>query len=262
MTIIEVVKNSFKEYKTNFKSSVSLVFLFYALPFVITSLIGYGFAGYSFYENGINVFSSGQLWVWYALAIVSLLLNLLGYFSLIGGAMDGDGFSMSSALEKGKKIYVKGVGVSIWMLVVFAIPILLTSLVLLFSQASWVSWILGLLIFSFIILIYWSMAFCSLVDRDEGVIGALQGSAQMIRGNWWRTLLYAVVFLVISYVVIFINGLVFSLLILLTNSIFANSVNAFLIVAIGLSLLESIVVNFVVIPLSAFYIKNYYQALK
>lgn len=262
MTIIEVVRNSFKEYGENFKSSIGLVFLFYALPFVIVSLLGYAFGGYSFYENGINVFSSSQLWVWYALAIVSLLLNLLGYFSLVGGAMKSGEFSISDALERGKKMFGKGVGISLWMLVAFAIPILLTSLILLFSQAAWVSYTLVLLVFSFIVLIYWSLAFYSLADRDEGVIGALQGSAQMIRGNWWRTLMYGLVFAIISFIIIFVNGLVFSLLILLTNSLFANSVNAFLIVAIGLSLLESIFVNLMVIPLSVFYMKNYYQALK
>jgi len=262
MTIIEVVKNSFKEYKENFRSSISLVFLFYALPFIIISLVGYAFGGYAFYENGINVFSSGQLWVWYALAIASLLLNLLGYFSLVGGAIGGGTFGISEVIEKGKKIYAKGLGISLWMLVVFAIPILLTSLVLLFVQASWVSYTLVLLVFSFIVLIYWSLAFYSLADRDEGVIGALQGSAQIIRGNWWRTLGYGLVFAIISYAVIFVSGLIFSLLILLADSLFSNSVNVFLIVAIGLSLIESIFVNLIVIPLSVFYMKNYYQALK
>ena len=101
-----------------------------------------------------------------------------------------------------------------------------------------------------------------MADRDEGVIGALQGSAQIIRGNWWRTLGYGLVFAIISYAVIFVSGLIFSLLILLADSLFSNSVNVFLIVAIGLSLIESIFVNLIVIPLSVFYMKNYYQALK
>jgi len=48
----------------------------------------------------------------------------------------------------------------------------------------------------------------------------------------------------------------------LADSLFSNSVNVFLIVAIGLSLIESIFVNLIVIPLSVFYMKNYYQALK
>jgi hypothetical protein len=262
MTILEVVKNSFREYKDNFKSSISLVFLFYALPFVILSLIGYAFGGYAFYTNNIDTFSSGQLWIWYALTIVSWALSLFGYFSLVGGAMEGGEFSVSDALERGKKMFSKGVGISLFMLVAFAIPILLTSLILLFSQAAWVTYTLVLLVFSFIVLIYWSLAFYSLAEKDEGVISALQGSAQMIRGNWWRTLMYGVVFAIISYIILFVNEAIFSLLIYWCDSLFVNSPNVFLIVAIGLSLLQSVIFNLIVVPLSVFYMKNYYQVLK
>jgi len=262
MAIGEVIKNSFREYRENFKSSFVLVFLFYALPFLITSLVGYGFGGYSFYSNGGAALSGAGFWVWELLSLVSLFVTLLCYFSLVGGSMQGDGFSVQDALNRGKSVYLKGVGVALWIAAVFAIPILITSLVLMFSQASWVMYILILLIPSVIVVTYWSLGFYSLMESGDGVIGALQGSAQMVRGNWWRTFGYGLVFGIFAYLIILVFRYVLIKLIALLSYLFASSVNTFLISGIAFTLIVDIITMAIIIPLAVFFFKNYYEALK
>lgn len=262
MVLTEVIKNSFSEYRASFKDVSKSVILFYVLPFLVVSILGYVLGGYAFYSYSSDALSGFSYWAWEIIYFISLLLTLFVYIGLIGATASGVGVSVEEVINEGKKNYLKSLGIALWSFGVLAIPVLITSLIMLFTQSSWVLLILILLIPAFVVSVYWSVALFVLAERGEGVISALQGSAQMIRGNWWKTVAYLLVFFVISWLILLVVNFVFYLLVLGGSMLFANSVNVFLIVGIVLNLLSQIIVNLILLPFSVFFFKNYYQSLK
>lgn len=262
MTLGEVIKNTFVEYKENFGSASSLVFLFYALPYLIVNLVGFGFGGYDYYVNGSAALGTGAQWAMLVLRVVAFLVGLLAYVSLISGAVSRGLFGFYDALKIGKRNYWRAFGIGLIVAVMLMLPIGLTVLLNQFITSSWVLLVLILLIPALIISVYWSLAVFALADKDGSIFDSLQGSAQAVRGNWWRTLGYYVVLAVISTLIVVVIQVVLYLLMLLLNYALANYLDAFLITGIGLNLLADIVGYIIVVPISIFFLKNYYSALK
>lgn len=263
MTLVEVVKNSFREYFGNFNGLIKIAFTFLALPTLIVTLIGYALGGYNFYLDSTDALSSSGQWIYLAFSLIASLIGVFAYVGIVGGSLFGDTFKVKEAIKSGTRFYLRALGVFIVLSLLLLVPILLTSLLSVMFQSMWVLIALILLVPAFVVAVYWALGIFVLIDRDEGMFRALQGSAAIIRGNWWRTLGYALVLGIIVFAISYIfNTILLYLGLLLFSIIFANYLTAFLITGIGWTILMQLVSVMVIVPLSILYLKNYYQALR
>ena len=174
----DLLKESWKEYKANFKVIFIVFLLFFALPRLLISFIKTPAS----YEEFITMISATNgILALLALVIVSIIC-LFVKSSLIYSFVHGKHNSLKQTLEGGKKYFFK----YFLFFIVHGIFILFLSL---------------LIIPGIIFYIFWIFAAYILIEKNQGIIKSLKESYHLIRGKWWEIFGYSFLFLLTILVI-------------------------------------------------------------
>lgn len=253
----DLLRDSWKEYKDNFKVYFKIFLLFY----VIISILLYGllfFVSYKFNLELVNytsidteyfitqIFSNNQLIFYFVLlGILALLSGLAGVFMkssfLYNVLYRKKQMNTKETIRGGKKYF--------WKFFLFLIVefIFLGGLFLLF------------IIPGIIFAVFWIFAVYVLIGENKGIIESFKESYNIVKGRWWKTFGYILLFFLVIFilsisrdVISFIIGLPLLSLPLFYNNLFNSILNQFL--NLGL--------NLITIPLGIIYYKNLYLEMK
>jgi hypothetical protein len=256
-----ILSKSFNEYKLNFKSIFKFLFLLVGIPYILLMLVEVifisvdptilsimsspellnqvdeGTLGYPLYYTVINL----------VFTILNLFLGVLVSVGLLSTSLSKSKFSFKELMENGKSRYWKFFGFSV---VIFVFVLLLTLL---------------LIIPGIIFGVYWIFAACIFLDKKETIKKSLKKSKEMVKGRWWKTfgfyLLFGLILIGFSIVISIVNapsaaimmfhilnGTEFGIGLLITNSV--------------LSMVYNFLVSLIGVPLSVLFVKNFYFEMK
>ncbi len=274
-----VFGRSWRDYKANFGPIFKLLLIFYALPilvlFILSSwwMVHNGLAGQivSTYnsmnsfgnitalvsnQNNINVmgiqgllknsFSLPFFLVFLPILIIFIFINYFSCVALYSASLRKDKFSFEELILAGKKWYWKSLGFTI---------VLMIFLVLLF---------MALIIPGIIFSVFWIFSYLVFLDGGKGIISSLKGSFRIVKKRWWKTLGYILLFFLIMMGISIIFGipsLIMQVIFLFVA--YAGKMSIGMIVLSGfVKQIFNIALNFVTIPLSVLFIKNFYLLAK
>ncbi len=263
----DILAESWKEYKANFKVFL-VIFLLLA---VIPSLIVYSAnipLSLEFLKLGKNpdfselikvIFSFRYLFLVAFFGAIAFLFSLLMHASLIYNSVcrkKGKRMEVNETLRGGAKYF--------WKYLLFSIVffIFLGGLFLLF------------IIPGIIFLVYWLFAPYVLIKENKGIIESLRTSYCLIKGKWWRTFGYSLLFIIIIALISVAFSIAAGLIKLLffINSILTlGFVEGFKLLAVSpvylvfgglIDNVFGLLSNLVTIPLSILFFKNFYLDYK
>jgi hypothetical protein len=257
MVFEDYFNQSWKEYKTNFKSIFKFVLIFYGLFLILRFLVDVIWVGFDekvrdFVLNpeiGKSMFeaSVSYLSISFLLSIIGILLSLFISGGILAVSLKGKRFRFEDIVSEGKSFYFR----YFWFNIVLGI--FLVGLFLL------------LIIPGIIFSIYWIFGVYVLYDEREGILKSLKKSRNIVRGRWWGVLGNGILITLI--------GVVFSLvisLILLPTQIFMMMQNSgsiaipywIFMVNLFLGYILDFVTTLVFVPFSILFFKNFYLDLK
>ncbi|MFA5174219.1 MAG: hypothetical protein WC438_03485 [Candidatus Pacearchaeota archaeon] len=252
----DIFSKSWGEYKNKFWVFTQIFLLFGFLPSIILFLANKSYLEnfnnliVSAIQNNSGVFNSIISYIFVDnlsytlfLAFLGILVFALGILmgaSFIVNAFSGKKLGFKESLKGGKKYFWK----YFWFSVVYSIFIILLFLLLVVP--------------GIIFMIYWIFGAYILINENKGILASLKESRKLIKGKWWKTfgyfILFSLIIIVISWIASLIGfGLEKTFLWILgkplcfegfTNSIFVQ--------------LASVVIA----PLSVLFFKNFYLSMK
>jgi hypothetical protein len=237
----ELLSESLKEYRSNFKTILVIILLLAVLPGFIQFLLGLGIPNLETLppEQAVEIFSNP---FFYGIVVVGLIAIVLGIFmslSLISlGFNSKKKLSFGQSFSKGSKFFWKYL-LLIIMMTIFLIPLFLL-----------------LIIPGIIFMTYWAFAMYVLVDQGKGVFGSLGESMNIVKGRWWRVLGYSILVLLLYFVVALAIGIPFGII----GAIFAFTGTTAISEFMGT--LAEWVITLIVSPISILFYKNFYLELK
>ena len=208
MSFGDILAQSWKDYKNNFRSIFKLMVVFVLIPGLIVTIIDLLllFSNNALAQLMLNPLelakisssellssselfklSSSELFKLYPsyfiintfLSFVLLSLSLFIGSSLISASIKKDNYSYKELINSGKNSYFRYIGFFIvsW--------VFLTGLFLL------------LIIPGIIFMIYWSFGVYVLFDEKKGIVDSLKRSKEIVKGKWWRVFGYFILILLI-----------------------------------------------------------------
>lgn len=283
MGFFATLSQSWKEYKLNFKTIFAIMLLLYVLPTIIGYSISVGYGSTLINKNtpdnlgyDPSTLYSNLIPYLIAIAIVGVavfLLNYLAYISILASSFNKKSWQFKRSISEGKKVFWKLLG----LFIVWSILILLLSLpAIIFTTAflyhatmaslgridlTPVNTNLAFLIISPILLIlplYFliSLLFASyiLVDKKTSIFESLKQSRLLVKGKWWKTLGYFILFGIFSILL----SIIFSIPSIITPMVIANNP----IISNLVKILFDLVLSIILYPLTIIFFKNFYLNLK
>jgi len=262
MTFNKIFKESWRDYKTNFKSIFLIVFFFFIIPLIVVSAINWIWilSNESIRQLALNphlidpetydIFSA-QYFTFIAvsglLGLVSFFISLFGLAGLTGISVKKSKFSFREIVNIAKTSYFRYLGLFIILM------IFLLFLFLLFI-------IPGIIFF-----VYWTFALFILYDQKKGAIASLKSSFILVRRRWWKVFGYLIlisIVLVAISIIFYLPPLIlwiFSLSYLTAKEplpVWFSILNTIS------NLIATIFGYLFVYPLSILFLKNFYFELK
>ncbi len=240
----KILNDSFSDYKKNFRPLLKFLALFIGIPSIISFFIFLYWANMypSLYElnpANFNDIPLGYSISSFIIGLASFILLLYAGASIIKTSLVKEKFKLSDLLELKAGVFFS----YILLLVVTAIFILGLFILLIIP--------------GIIFMIYWSLAAFAFFDKKRGILNSLKESRRLIKGNWWRTVGYAVIISLISMALLFISSLL-----TLPNLFIAGHSYGLIVLSRIWSLLVNFASSVVIIPLSLLFFRNYYKQLK
>lgn len=251
----KLLLNSWQEYKSNFKTYLWLVTLLVFIPsLIITLLTALYFP--SFFqiqetpEQVFQLFSSSAFIVFFSLVfIINLLLTFflissLGYISVYNTKS-----SLKESFSGGKKFFLKVLGLNL---------ILIISMLFLFS---------AFIIPGIIFLVFWIFSLYFLFEdkKEKKILKSMGKSLRLVRGKWWRTFGFIVLFSLILLLINLAIGSIKQILGMLIFSSFASGEQISFFIRVLLSAFSSVfdsIFVLIILPLGILFFKNLYKDMK
>lgn len=255
MSFGSLFNQTLKDFKGNWKETSKLLLVFRGLPLLLIALMA---AIFYVVDPTIAMdlakqpplFSSPHL----SFMISSILTGIVAFllYIFVSGAMTSlslkkKKLTYSELTKEGTDIFFRYIKFSI---VTFVFIILLLLLLIIPGIIFSIYWILGVYIF--------------LDKKNIKITKALKESRKLIKGNWWRTFGYCIIIGLLSIAVTFIfNSLTLPVqTIKIYNGL--NNVPTSISLEIALIFLKTIsafLAELIVVPLTIFFMKNYYFEL-
>jgi len=240
---------SWKEYKANFRVFLIIFLLLSAIPTLILFFLGTSLnseitvlGNEPTLEKVFETIYNSNYFLPLVIAyIIIFALGILMSTSFIYNSLyrkKGKKMSISETLAGGRKYFFK---------------------FLFFSIVYWI-FIAGLLLLfiipGIIFMVFWVFSFYILIGENKGIMESLKTSRNLIRGKWWRTLgfivLFAIIIIGISIVFSIVAGII-SLVLTLSGQAFIGE---------AISQILSLGVNLISAPLGVLFFKNLYLDYK
>jgi len=256
----DILSKSWKEYKSNFKVIFLIMFLFVGIPSLIVFAVNYGMlSSNEELLNSVLVHSQSggdvgseflKFWPYYitlgVLFFIYILISLFASVSFISVMMRKSRFSYREAIGSGKEFY--------WRYLLFMLVFLLFLGALFFA----------LFIPGIIFLVYWIFAVFIYYEKKGGIISSLGESFRLVRGRWWGTFGYLLLFGLIT-----IGVYIVAIILSVPTGILIGVISLSGSVPFGLYLFDGfigIVAQFfsglIITPLATLFLKNYYFEMK
>lgn len=256
MTFEKILKNSWNDYKKNFKSIFNFMFVFKGIPIILFTLISIYFIFndtnvYNLFISEINYNNPTLPWYYLITSWIFGLIMLL-LFLFISGALTSlslrkTKFSYKELTKEGRSVFSKYLLYNI----VYVFFLFLLFLLLIIP---------GIIFF-----VYWIFGPYVLFDKKKTISQSLKESRYIVKGRWWKVFGYislialiylgiAIIFGIISlpfYIIQFMstfNGTILSPRFFVFSSIF--------------SAISSFLTELVALPLNILFFKNFYSELK
>jgi len=254
----KILGKSWEEYKVNFRAIFKLILIFVGIPLLILNLVQLIllFSNSDFYQlmtssPNPNILLSPFLWVMVGLSVllglIVFLFQLFAQAGLIGSSLDKSKFSYKEIVTAGRGFFLKFLGFSI------VAGLFLLGLFLL------------LIIPGIIFGVYWMFAVYVLYYEKKGILASLKRSREIVKGKWWRTFGYAILFSLIMLLVSWAGGLITMPTSAIYNSLIISGQpisEIFLGFHYLLGFISGFAVSLIQIPLSVLFFKNFYLEMK
>lgn len=260
-TFGDLFQKSVDDYKSNFKPILKLVLIFSGIILLVSML----FQVISYISNEtvfqiasnpdlIEQYNTGLITFPLYYSISNVILSLISFFltlfvsaSLISVSVKKSKFSYKDLFERGKSKYWKYFGLSI----VTGIFILLLTLLLIIPG----------IIFG----VYWAFVAYVFFDKDKKIMDSLKESRKIVKGRWWKTFGYILLFGLISLLIMIVASVVElpTYLITMANIFSSTDISlAVLIISSVTSMIYQFLVALVISPLFILFLKNFYLEMK
>lgn len=240
----DLLKQSWKEYKQNFK----LIFGVFIILAAIPSLIAFFNSNIIYLNKGITIKSIEQIKELGILAI-TLILSLSVIVNVLSALMNATFISSflskkvpaktSSAIKEGSRYLLKLIGLMIVMALAL-IPLYIL-----------------LIIPGIIFTVYWMFSAYILIGENKGIIESMKESFRLVKGRWWKIFKYGILMMLAMIGI--------AVLIAIPGSIILNLIS----IAVGKGMTYGLLSEFIDLgigiitaPLMILLIKNFYTDLK
>tara|TARA_Y100000310_G_scaffold340257_1_gene435374 strand:+ start:120 stop:902 length:783 start_codon:yes stop_codon:yes gene_type:complete len=247
----KIFSKSLGEYRSNFGVIFKLFLLFIGIPSLL--LIALQLPNLISAElpltevSGLPPIDSPTFVLFLLLTIIVIIaafvFQLFAEAGLIGVSVKKSKFNFKELVKMGRATFWKFLGYSI--------------VVGLFTFGLFLLLIIPGVIFA----VFWVFSVYILFNEKTGILESLRRSRQLVKGKWWKTFGYIVLFSLILLLISWAGGIITSLIQTILATGLYSSVNSIIL----LSLLVAIV-NFIValiqVPLSILFFKNFYLEMK
>jgi hypothetical protein len=271
MAFKELFSKSWNEYRLNFKQIFKLILVFVVIPSLIVFFIGQ----FLFFSNGQaeeykNFFSSFSIenppteeqisdfnreinsqslstnWILLLLSIGAAFFSMFFQFGFTKASLKDKKINYSNSINYSKKLFFASLGF-----------VIVTALLLL---GLFILIIIPGIIFS----VYWFAGYYVYLNEDKKIIESLRTSYRLVKGRWWKTFGYLLLFILI---IILINiaisipsailGIIFFVYLMMGNFSIV-----FFIINQLFSAITGIVATSITLPLVILFFKNMYLEYK
>ncbi len=297
----DVLTDSFKEFKENFKTYLKILIFLSFIPMIIFTIIEVFWLKdiMSLGENtDPTLIVSAFFGPWFiVIALFTIVLVFLGIWmssSLIYNSIYKKKImGVGKSLEGGKKYFWKFFGLNLYIFLIFFVPIILLAGIIGLSAyfmtvgAQNYSWALIAIILSaiaFIVYLFFIIYLCIkwvfspfiLIGENKGVMESLRRSKEFVKRKWWITFLYALLIFLIIWVISFVISLPAMIMTMGINLAYYGSTsvsdpesltsltgnfNIFLLTTM-VSTIFNILAQAITVPLTIFLFKNLYLMRK
>lgn len=239
----ELFGKTWKEYWANFKPLFWIMFWFFLIPSITLTVIqSVALPGLdSPLEMAQPIFNSPVFYAFLFFALIAALLNIFATSGIVKTSLKKNTFKYQNVIDGAQTVFLPIIGFYI-LTIAFLIPL-------------YVLLIIPGIIFS----IYWSVALFAFVDERKGILSALGTSMNLIKGNWWRTLGYLLILLLIAIAVNIPIAIVTVPLSIITPFLASQVLSTLLLV---IATIIGFVGTLFTTPFFILFFKNYYLSLK
>lgn len=258
----ELFLSSWEEYRKNFLVFLIIFLLLSLIPSIILYLLGIPITSLNTEISNLgknsdpvqllDIFSKYRynLLISFVFFIISILLSVWMYSSLTYNSLyRKKSMSVKESLRGGWKYYLR------YLLFGIVSSIFLIGLFLL------------LIIPGVIFMVFWIFSVYILVGENKGIIDSLKGSYRLVKGRWWRTFGFLLLFFLICIIIFAFFGLVSDGINYLINPQFVldkfsknpnYTFNNIVIINELIGVLFSFTASLIVIPFVILFLKNFY----
>tara|TARA_Y100000310_G_scaffold235908_1_gene239079 strand:+ start:378 stop:1241 length:864 start_codon:yes stop_codon:yes gene_type:complete len=282
MGLGEVFKQSFKDYKLNFKLILKIFLWLSVVPYILFTiffaLIGDSVPGMSIFQGSsietvpLASLSLGTGIIFAIVLIINLFIGAWFYLSLYYSLIHNKKgkMSFSETAKKSLTYFWRALFISLIITLIIIFPGTLLGLTIAFWKS--IPLIIGiLLILSFIafliymvyLLIQFVFSYYILLGENKKAIESLKTSKALVKGRWWLVLAYVLltILIIITFSLVFaipqlIIGAIAGLTLLATQNIVLRFILNIISYIIGLA------ANIALIPFVILFFKNLYLELK
>lgn len=224
-----IFRQSWKDYKNNFKTIFWLMFVFYLIPFALLTF----FQIYSGFDAGAG-FSAGLIFWLIVLLGVMFFAGLFYSLGIMAASLFKKKFSFSESAGYAKKHYWRYFGFVILIFIYLAVLFLL------------------LIIPGIIFSVFWAFAPYIFIYEKKGIHESLRESFRLVKKRWWKTFGYGILMILIVLAIGIVGGIVSGIFSFFLHGQGYTAVDA----------LINAVVNFITLPLMILFFKNFYFEMK
>lgn len=253
ITFGSLFSQTWNEYKSNFKTMFKFLFLFFAIPLILITIVDFSWifsnsAAYEIATNPLAIEEGVKMSSAYIVTGVLLGLFYIFFYFFTTAGITG----MSVQKSKYKIAEITRMAKASWLRYLGFFIVTVFFLGLLYAL---------LIIPGIIFTIYWMFAVYIFFYEKEGILVSLKKSKQLVKGHWWKVFGYIILIILIVMVI--------QIILSLPTTIIQNLINSGSIINstgyIVFTYLYQRVVGFISILMSAFsilFFKNFYFALK
>lgn len=211
-----------------------------------------------------------------AIIYISIIFFMVWmYSSLIYNAIyRKKSMGLKESLTGGKKYFSRFFGLNLLVGLVVTIPIMVLLIInyIIFSSAGSISTIINFVFVALIIaysiyliklLVNWAFSGFFLIGENKKIKESLNESKKLVRGQWWKTFSYILLFLVLSWIISGALSLIAMLINLIIKLQYFSLNSATIMIATSAVLLVFGFLSAVIIyPLGVLFFKNFYLSRK
>jgi len=304
MGLSEIISSSFKEYREGWKTFLGILVLLSFIPAIIFFIVEmfwlkvlYGSTLSGDPTKIVSGFFSVQFLLLVLVGIVMVIIAIWMQASIIYNVIfKKKSMGFRESIAGGSKYFWKFLGLMLLIGLIFVLPIIilimfiglatyfgtisnmgLTILFALLAIIGFIAYFIFVLFFG----IRWLFSIYILIGENKGVTDSLRTSSGLVKGRWWKTFGYLLLFLLIIWgisIVFSIPAMIINWIITFSTlgaaglaaasstsgnlSSLSSSFTNITIITMGISLIFSMLSQIIIVPLGALFVKNFYLSWK